>query len=268
MFQPLYVAATGLDSFEQEMSSITDNLANASTVGFKASRTEYESLDYIERTFQDQLTQAMAQQEISGQNMPIQVGTGVRVIGTPKNFTQGTIEITSNPLDLAVQGEGFFRVKLPDDTTAYTRAGNFHMDNEGNIADPNGHLLAPELVIPEGATAIIIKKDGTVWVNVNNENTATEIGQITIARFTNPAGLEALGQNLFQSTAASGDAIVGNPTEEGFGAVAQYSLEASNVDVISEMMRMVIVQRVFDTVTKAVQSYEAMLTSLQNMKQS
>lgn len=267
MFQPLYVAATGLDAFEQEMTSITDNLANASTVGFKSGRTEFESLFYIEKTFQDELVEAVMAQEGMGRNMPVEFGTGVRIAGTPKDFTQGTIEITNNPLDLAVQGEGFFQVKLADGTIAYSRAGNFHMDDEGNIVDPNGHLLEPEIVIPQGTTAVTIRRDGTVWVSVNNEVTSTEIGQITLARFVNPVGLESIGQNLFRATDASGDPMLGYGTEDGFGAVSQYSLEASNVDVISEMMRMVMVQRVFDTVTKAVQSYEAMLTSLQNMKQ-
>ena len=266
MFQPLYVAATGLDVLEKEMISVTDNLANANTVGFKSSRTETESLFYVEKTFQDQLVEAVMAQEGAGKNMPIEFGTGVRIAGTPKDFTQGTIEITNNPLDMAIQGEGFFQVKLPDATIAYSRAGNFHMDNEGNLVDPNGHLVYPEIVIPEGTTTISIRRDGVVFVAVNNENTLTEIGQVTLGRFTNPVGLESLGQNLFRATEASGDPMIGYATEDGYGAVAQYSLESSNVDVISEMMRMVMVQRVFDTVTKAVQSYEAMLTALQNMK--
>jgi flagellar basal-body rod protein FlgG len=267
MFQPLYVAATGLDALEDEMSSVTDNLANANTVGFKKSRTEFESLFYVEKTFQDELTEAASRQEEVGRNLPIEFGTGVRIVGTPKDFTQGTIEITNNPLDLAIQGEGFFQVKLADGSLAYSRAGNFHIDNEGNVVDPNGHLLEPAITIPDGTTSIVIQRDGTVYVAVNNETTSTEIGQITIAKFINPAGLESLGQNLFQETAASGSAMVGNPTDEGFGVVSQYSHEASNVDVISEMMRMVMVQRVFDTVTKAVASYESMLTSLNDMKQ-
>ncbi|MBU0686341.1 MAG: flagellar basal-body rod protein FlgG [Candidatus Margulisbacteria bacterium] len=266
MFQPLYVAATGLDAFEKEMISITDNLANSNTVGFKKGRTEFESLYYIERTFQDELNEQIMMQDGVGRNMPIEFGTGVKIAGTPKDFTQGTIEITNNPLDLAIQGEGFFQVQLADGTVAYSRAGNFHMDNEGNLVDPNGHIVEPEIVIPDGTTAININRDGTIWVSVNNEVTSTEIGQITLARFTNPVGLESIGQNLFKATAASGDPMIGYPIDDGYGAVAQYSVESSNVDIISEMMRMVMVQRVFDTVTKAVQSYEAMLAALQDMK--
>ncbi len=193
-------------------------------------------------------------------------GTGVQVAATPKDFTQGAIETTSNPLDIAIQGDGFIQVKMPDGSLAYTRAGNLHADNDGNLVDPNGHLVDPGIVFPQGTSAVTIRQDGTVLASTNNELAQNEIGQITITKFSNPAGLKSLGQNLYASTDASGDPIIGNPGDEGFGTIAQFSLESSNVDVISEMMRLVMVQRVFDTVTKAVSSYEAMLTSLERMK--
>lgn len=265
MFQPLYVAATGLSAMQDELLTITNNLANAKTVAFKKGRTEMESLFFIEKSFKDMLYEAM-----SGSETPpvsVEYGTGVRVASTPRDFAQGSIEITNNPLDMAIKGEGFFSFKMPDGTAAYGRAGNLHIDNEGNLVDPNGHMLASEIVMPEGTTSVVIRQDGVVLVAVNNETEYSEIGQIELARFTNPAGLKSVGQNLYQANEASGEPFIGIAGEEGFGAINQYALEQSNVDVISEMMRMVMVQRVFDTVTKAVQSYEGMLTSLERMKQ-
>jgi flagellar basal-body rod protein FlgG len=265
MFQPLYVAATGLSAMEDEILNITDNLANAKTVAFKKGRTEMESLFYIEKSFKDVLYEAM-----SGSGVPpvnVEYGTGVRVASTPRDFTQGSIEITNNPLDIAVKGEGFFQFRMPDGTAGFGRAGNLHIDNEGNLVDPNGHRLDPDIVLPEGTTSVVIQQDGTIVVAVDNETDFSEIGQINLARFTNPAGLKGIGHNLFRATEASGEPAIGVAGEEGFGTVNQYALEQSNVDVITEMMRMVTVQRVFDTVTKAVQSYEGMLASLERMKQ-
>jgi flagellar basal-body rod protein FlgG len=263
MFQPLYVAATGLSAMQDEILNITDNLANSQTVGFKKGRTEMESLFYIEKSFDDVLTDAMS----GPPPVSIEYGTGVRVASTPRDFTQGQIDVTNNPLDLAIQGDGFFQFQMPDGTMAYGRAGNLHIDNEGNLVDPNGHKLEPEIVFPEGTTSVIFQPDGMILVAVNNENEYSEIGEINLARFTNPAGLKSIGQNLYVADEASGDPMVDVPDEEGYGSIVQYALEKSNVDVISEMMRMVMVQRVFDTVTKAVQSYETMLTSIDRMKQ-
>lgn len=265
MFQPLYVAATGLSAMEDEILSITDNMANAQTVAFKKGRTEMESLFYIEKSFKDVLYQEMS--NMTAPPVNVEYGTGVRVASTPRDFTQGTIEVTNNPLDLAIKGDGFLQFRLPDGSMAYGRAGNLHMDNDGNLVDPNGHLLEPSIVIPEGTTSVLIGQDGTVSVAINNANEYTDVGQIDLARFTNPSGLKGLGQNLYQATAASGEPLIGIPGDEGFGQINQYALEQANVDIISEMMRMVMVQRAFDTVTKAVQSYEAMLASLEKMKQ-
>ena len=219
MFQPLYVAATGLSAMQDEILNVTNNLANAQTVAYKKGRTEMESLFYIEKSFKDMLYEAMAGSETPPVN--IEFGTGVRIASTPKDFTQGSIEITNKPLDLAIEGEGFFQVGMPDGTTAYARAGNLHIDSDGNMVDPNGHILQPEIVFPETATSILIQQDGTVFVAVNNENSYSEIGQINLARFTNPVGLKSVGQNLYQSTEASGEPLIGIPGEESFGLVRQ-----------------------------------------------
>lgn len=265
MFQPLYIAATGLSALEDEMSEITDNLANAKTVAFKKGRAEMESLFYVEKSFKDTLADAMSDTDIAPVN--VEYGTGVKISSTPRDFTQGGMEVTSNPLDIAIQGEGFLQYKMPDGSIAYSRAGNLSLDNEGNLVDPNGHILEPSIVIPEGTTSIVVRTDGTVLTALNNSTSYSEIGQISLARFSNPAGLKSLGQNLFQATEASGDPMLGVAGESGYGTINQYATEQSNVDVITEMMQMVKVQRVFDTITKAVQSYEAMLTSLERMKQ-
>jgi flagellar basal-body rod protein FlgG len=265
MFQPLYVAATGLSAMQDEILDITNNLSNAQTVAFKKGRSEMESLFFVDKSFKDTLYEAMSGTETPPVN--VEYGTGVRVASTPKDFTQGSLKTTSSPLDVAIQGEGFFKIKMADGTFAYTRAGNFHLDDAGNLADVNGRLLEPSLIFPQGTTSVVIAQDGTVSASLNNDTTLTEIGQISLTRFTNPAGLKSIGQNLYQSTPASGDEVIGTASQNGFGSLNQFALEQSNVDVISEMMRMVTVQRVFDTVTKAVQSYEGMLQALNQMKQ-
>jgi flagellar basal-body rod protein FlgG len=266
MFQPFYVAATGLNTFEDEMVDVTNNLANAKTVGFKKGTTEKESMFYVEKNFDTKLNEALKKQEAAGPNAGVEYGTGVRVVATPKDFSQGTIEITNNPLDVAVSGDGFFQLRMADGTTAYSRSGNFHLDNEGNIVDPNGRMLEPPITIPSGTSSILINPSGQVSVSINNSTTLTSIGQINLAKFPNQAGLQSLGQNLYTQTDSSGEAIVGLPTQEGYGQLQQAAVEQSNVDVVSEMMRMLMVQRVFDTVTKAVASYDAMMTSVERMK--
>ena len=266
MFQPLYVAATGLSAMEEEILTITDNLANAETVAFKKGNADMESLFYVQKSFKDMLNDSMA--TMSANPLEVEYGTGVRVAATPRDFSQGMIDTTKNPLDIAIQGDGFFQFKMADGTSSYGRAGNLHIDNDGNLVDPNGHIIEPGLVVPDGTTAVVIRTDGTVFAAINDSSDYTELGQLSLVRFTNPAGLKSIGQNLFQASAASGEALVGIPGEDGYGSVVQYALEKANVEVISEMMRMIIVQRVFDSVTKAVTTYESMLTSLGKLKQS
>ncbi len=267
MFQPLYIAATGLNTYEDVMTDLTNNLSNAKTVAFKRGRTETESLFYLEGSFQKKLAAEMGTAE-EKPYAPIEFGTGVRIASTSKDFSQGTLETTKSPFDLAIQGEGFFQFKLPDGTIAYSRAGNLHIDNEGNLVDPNGRIFEPNIVVPQGTTSVVIQQDGTVLVTINNDKDQVELGQINLVRFMNPQGLKAIGQNLYVATPASGDPVIGVPNQEGFGYVQQYSLEGSNVDVISEMMRMLVVQRVFDTISKAVQAYDGMLSTLEKIKQT
>ncbi|MDI6731490.1 MAG: flagellar basal-body rod protein FlgG [Candidatus Margulisbacteria bacterium] len=267
MFQPLYVAATGLSATEDMVLNITNDLANAKTIAYKKIRSEMEDLFYIHKEFKDILNDAMSAEEPTPVN--VEYGTGVRIAATNHDFSQGTLETTSRPLDLAIEGDGFFRVKMADGTTyAYTRAGNFHADDQGNIVDPNGHILDTELTLPEGTTSLVIQQDGTVYYAINNETTYSELGQISLVRFPNKYGLKNIGQNLYQATDSSGEEIIGTAGEESFGKIRQYALEQSNVNVITSMMDLVIAQKVFDTITKAVQSYETMLGNLTAMKQA
>ena len=165
MFQPLYVAATGLSASEDELLEITNNLANAKTPGFKAGRTEMESLPYVQKSFKDMLAVQMAAYDNSSNVIP-EFGTGVRVAATPKDFSQGTLEHTTNPLDVAIYGEGFLQVKMPDGSIGYTRAGHLRVDNEGNLVNADGHFLEPSIVIPQGTTSIVIRQDGVVFVSI------------------------------------------------------------------------------------------------------
>jgi flagellar basal-body rod protein FlgG len=261
MFKPLYVASTGLNAFDTEMIDITNNLANAKTTGFKRGRVDFE-------TIYAQAILSASQRINNDQTKPVtsELGSGVKVAGTPKDFSQGTVEVTKSPLDIAIQGDGFLQFRLPDGTVAYSRAGNFQQDSSGNLISPSGYPLEPNITLPQGTTDILIDASGKFFVQVNNQLEQIEVGQLSLARFINPQGLESRGENLYVKSNASGEPIIGLPGEEGFGGIAQFSLETSNVDVVEELMRMIITQRVFDTVTKAVQSYEAMLTSVGQMK--
>lgn len=252
--QLFYVGATGMDAFQKDLMNITNNVSNAQTIGFKKSRVELENLfPYI-------LEEAIVKVDKDHQEKEaIEIGSGVRVSSVNKDFTMGSIEMTGKPMDLAIEGEGFFQFRLVDGSIAYGRAGNLHKDSEGNIVDPNGHLFEPALKIPSYATSISIDSEGKVYVKEKDDSQSVEIGQILLARFTNPSGLKSIGQNLYVATSASGEPVLNLPGKESTGSIAQGALEYSNVDIISEMMRMVITQRSFEIVSKLVQSGEAML---------
>lgn len=256
MFRPFYIAATGMDAYQKDLESIIDNVSNAQTTAFKSQRIEFANL------FPRILEKAIKEQE-NGQSAQagMELGSGVKIVGTPRNFAQGSVKVTNNPLDIAINGDGFLQFQLPDSTMAYGRAGSLLRDSEGLIVNAQGYLLSPQIVLPPETTGIVISPEGTVYVQVNNQIEQQEIGQITMALFSNPAGLESIGDNLFVETAASGTPIVGVPGEQGIGSLEQYALEGSNVDIVSEMMRMIITQRSFDVISKAVQGGEGMLKS-------
>lgn len=255
MFRQFQVAATGMDAMEKDLITITNNVSNVKTTAYKKSRVELETL------FPQILEEAVKDTDSDVEHNGIELGTGVRVVGTPKDFTQGAIEVTNNPLDIAVQGEGMFKFLLPDGSVAYSRAGNLHKNSEGKLVNASGYALEPEISIPENTTGILITTNGSVYVQENNEPVQSLIGQVEVVKFINPSALSEIGNNMYVSTVASGDPIEGLPDEQGFGQLAQYSLESSNVNIVQEMMRMVMTQRSFDVISKAIQSGEQMLNS-------
>ena len=250
----LQVARTGLDAQNERMRIIANNLANVNTTGFKRDRAEFATLAY------QMMTAAGARSAGDNQYaIGLNVGTGVRITGTGRVMTQGSMNTTDNPLDLAIEGDGYFQVTRPDGTTAYTRAGNFHMSSEGKIVTSDGMPLQPEIQIPDGAQSVTIGTDGTVSVTLAGQTEASEVGRIEVARFVNAAGLQALGSNLYAETAASGTAQVGPAGAEGRGAIRQGSLEGSNVNVVQELVDMIETQRAYEVNSKMISATDEML---------
>lgn len=250
----LQVARAGLDAQDQRMRVIANNLANVNTIGFKRDRAEFETLAY-------QLVTAAGANSAGDDRYAIglNLGTGVRMTGTSREVTQGTMNNTGNPLDMAIEGEGYFQVTRPDGTIAYTRAGNFHLSPEGKIVTSEGMPLQPEIQIPENAQSITIGADGTVSVSLPGQVEQSQVGKIEIARFVNPAGLQAIGNNLYMETTASGTAQTGAPTEEGRGAIRQSQLEMSNVNVVQELVDMIETQRAYEVNSKMISATDEML---------
>lgn len=253
----LWVSKSGLEAQDKNLATIANNLANVNTTGFKKSRALFEDLIY------QNVRQAGAQ---STQNtiIPtgINMGTGVHLVATEKMFAQGSIQNTQNALDMAIQGQGFFTVLMPDGTQAYTRDGSFKVDNTGQIVTSNGYQLQPNMTIPEQTTAITIGNDGTVSVTVAGNNTPSILGTIQLTNFINPAGLQPIGQNLFVETGASGTAQIDDPGKSGLGSLLQGSLEASNVNVVEELVNMIQAQRAYEITAKSIQTVDSMLQYL------
>ncbi len=254
MIQALYVSKTGLSAQDTQLSTISNNLANASTVGYKRDRAVFEDLFY-------QVQRQPGAQSTQDTQLPsgLQVGTGVRVVGTQKEFTSGSLQVTGNSLDVAINGRGFFQVLTPDGELAYTRNGQFHLNAEGDIVNANGLLLQPGINVPEGTQQLTIGDDGVVSATVSGQVEPQELGQIELADFINPAGLQAVGGNLFRQTAASGDPINGIAGLDGLGAIEQGSLENSNVDIVEEMVNMITTQRVYELNSKVISASDQML---------
>ncbi|RLA79839.1 MAG: flagellar basal-body rod protein FlgG [Deltaproteobacteria bacterium] len=259
--QALWIAATGMKGQELRINVISNNLANVNTPGFKASRIDFEDLIY--QTFK-----AAGATSAGGNQVPtgLEVGLGVRPAAVQKLFLQGDYHQTQNPLDLAIEGRGFFKVTMPDGTVAYTRSGAFKLDSEGRIVTSDGYPIDPEIVIPAEATSITISSDGTVSVTIPGQTQAQEVGRLELADFVNPAGLKAIGKNLFLPTAASGDPTTGSPGEDGLGTIAQGFLELSNVDLVTELVEMIMAQRAYEINGKVIQSADEMLQTAANLK--
>jgi flagellar basal-body rod protein FlgG len=254
MFSSLWIAKTGLDAQQTRMAVTSNNLANVNTTGFKRSRAAFEDLIY-QNERQPGAQSSQATQVPSG----TMVGTGVRVVGTEKLFTQGEIVQTNNPLDIAVQGRGFLQVTMPDGTVAYTRDGSFHLNSDGQIVTNSGYPIEPALTVPANAQSITIGNDGTVSVQLPGQAAPAQIGTVQTADFINPAGLEARGENLFVETASSGAPQTGTPGLNGLGTLMQGSLESSNVNVVEELVNMIETQRAYEMNSKAISATDQML---------
>jgi flagellar basal-body rod protein FlgG len=249
----LHVARTGLEAQDTRMRVIANNLANIGTTGFKRDRANFATLAY-----QDARVAGQQSSSETAYATGLNLGTGVGILSTTSITTQGTLSAPGNALDLALDGDGYFQVQLPGGRLGYTRAGNFTRSADGLLVTSQGYALQPPITIPEGASAITVAADGTVSVNVAGSG-PTEVGQVTIAAFANPAGLQALGDNFLAETAASGAAQVGTAGEGGRGSLRQGMLEASNVNVVEELVDMIECQRAYEINSKMISAVDEML---------
>lgn len=257
MFNSLWIAKTGMEAQQMQLDVISHNLANTSTNGFKRATAVFEDLMY------QNLRQAGANtSETSQLPTGLQIGLGVRTVATSRNFTQGNLQQSGNSLDVAIQGNGFFQVTLPDGTIAYTRDGGFKVNAQGQLVNNNGLPIANGITIPANATSVTIAADGAVTAMVPGNVTPQPIGTIALASFINPAGLEPRGQNLFVETAASGQPNTGTPGTNGLGQLMQGFVETSNVNVVQELVTMIQTQRAYEMNSKAIQTSDQMLQKL------
>ena len=254
MIRALYTAATGMEAQQLSIDVIAHNLANVGTTGFKRSRAEFQDLLY--QTSREPGSPATGTTQVP---TGIQVGLGVKPAAVQRIQLQGDFTQTSNPLDVAVRGDGFFQITRPDGSTAYTRAGAFKLDTTGSLVTSDGDALNPQITIPQGATAINIGTDGTVSVTLAGQTTASQVGAIQTVRFANPAGLRGEGRNLFTETDTSGTPQLGTPGQDGFGELTQGFLESSNVSVVEELVAMITGQRAYEINSKAVSAADEML---------
>ena len=259
MNKAMWVAMTGLEAQQTRMGVISNNLANVNTTGFKKDRALFEDLLY------QNVRQAGAQASQDTQ-LPsgLMLGTGVRTVATQKLHTQGNIVQTNNSLDVAISGRGFLQVLLPDGTLAYTRDGAFMTDATGQLVTASGNLIQPAITIPEDAQSITIGSDGTVSVQISGQAAPTQLGNIQLADFVNPTGLQPIGNNPFLETASSGAPTTGNPGVNGLGTLVQGSLETSNVNVVEELVNMIETQRAYEMNSKAISTTDRMLQYVNN----
>jgi flagellar basal-body rod protein FlgG len=257
MIRSLWIAKTGMEAQQTQLDNISHNLANVGTNGFKRGHVVFEDLIY------QSLRQAGAASSDQTQ-LPtgLQMGLGVRPVATSRIFTQGNLQQTSNNLDVAIKGQGFFQVQLPDGTTGYTRDGSFQVDGNGQLVTNNGYVVQPGITIPPNAQSVTIGADGTVSVALSGQAAPQQVGQLTIASFVNPAGLDPRGQNVWGETAASGAPASGQPGSNGLGALQQGYVETSNVNVVEELVAMIQTQRAYELNSKAIQTSDQMLQRL------
>ena len=262
MIRALYSAASGMKAQEMNVDNIANNLANANTVGYKVRRAQFQDLMY-----QSMVTPGTAAGQQTTVPTGLQLGLGTRAASNEVVFTQGAFSETDNPLDMVIQGPGFFQITQPSGELAYTRSGQFHLDKDGNIVTLNGDPLQPQITIPQDAQQITIATDGTVTYTLPNQTQAQQAGQIQLANFQNPAGLNSIGRNLYMPTTASGDPIVGNPGgQEGMGTLLQGYIEQSNVSIVDEFIGLIEAQRGYEANSKVVSAADTMYQDVNNLQ--
>ena len=260
MIRSLWIAKTGLEAQQTQLDVISNNLSNVSTNGFKRSRAVFEDLLY--QTLRQPGAQSSQQTQLpSG----LQIGTGVHAVATVKIFTQGNLQQTGNPLDVAIQGSGFFQVLQPDGTAAYTRDGSFQVDNQGALVTSSGYRVQPQITIPANALSVTIGQDGTVTVLQSGSVKPTQVGTLQLVNFINPAGLHSAGENLYLETASSGTASANTPGTNGLGRLIPGNVETSNVNVVEEMVNMIQTQRAYEINSKAISTSDQMLQKLSQL---
>ena len=257
MIRSLWISKTGMEAQQTQLDTISNNLANVATNGYKRAHAVFEDLIY------QNLRQAGANSSEQTQ-LPtgLQVGLGTRAVATSRNFSQGNLQQTTNNLDIAIKGGGFFQIQMPDGTTGYTRDGSFQVDSSGQLVTNNGYVVSPGITIPANAQSVTIANDGTITATIPGQTTPQTLGTLQIANFVNPAGLEPRGQNLYAETAASGTATTGAPGSNGLGSLQQGFVETSNVNVVEELVAMIQTQRAYEMNSKAIQTSDQMLQRL------
>jgi len=261
MIRGLYAAATGMNAQQLRIDVTSNNIANVNTSGFKEDRAEFQDLMYQALNYAGGST---TQDTLNPTG--VNVGLGTRLSGVQKNFSQGSLKQTGNPLDLAIEGKGFFQITMPDGTMAYTRNGSFKVDQDGTVVNANGYKLEPEIVIPQNLTNVSVGLDGTVSAVDPTTGETQQLGQINLVDFVNPAGLRPKGDSLFKSSDSSGDAIEGNATQDAFGSIRQGMLESSNVKLVNEMIDLITAQRAYEANSKAITTSDEMLSTVNALK--
>lgn len=261
MLRAMHTAASGMRAQQINLDTIAHNLANVNTTGFKRAHAGFEDVLY-----QTLVPPTAGEGNQPGRPVALQVGHGSRVVDTARNFSQGDTETTGNPLDLVIQGEGFFVVQRPDGTEGYTRDGSLRVDSDRRLVTSGGMVLQPEIALPADTTSIAVTADGRVIVEQAGQASQTEVGQLLVARFPNPAGLLAEGGNVYRASAGSGDAQVGTAGDLGFGSILQGAIERSNVQVVEEMVNLIVAQRAFEMNSKAIRTAEDMMGTAVNIR--
>ncbi|MCK5145269.1 flagellar basal-body rod protein FlgG [bacterium] len=257
----MHTASSGMAAQQMNVDTIANNLANVNTPGYKKSRIEFQDLLYQTVRPEGAVTveNAMAPNGL-------QMGLGTRPVATSKMFMQGDVTETGNPLDLAVHGEGFFTILMPDNSRTFSRDGSFKLSPDGRLVTSDGFIIEPEISLPQDTQEVTVSTDGLVYAHVAGQSQPEEVGQIELVKFINPSGLKNLGHNLYQQTVTSGDPIFGSPAEEGFGTIEQGYLESSNVDVVEEMVNMITAQRAYEINSKVVRTADDMMSIINQMK--